>query len=74
MFTLPELLKKMQVEGGHLGQLRPDERADASRRTAVARVAYHSAKILDESQVPITQADADYICEVIASRVGSVTE
>jgi len=69
--TLPELLHRMQIAGGHFGNMTRGARAEASANMTTARLAYHVAKVLDESEAPISQAQADYICQIMNSRVAA---
>lgn len=68
-YSTVSLRKIVEGAGGTVANRHGAERDAAKRDLAVARIAYNASKALDESPIPITQDQADYICSVIAERV-----
>lgn len=65
--TLDKLRSEAQSKAACYGQ----SRTEAHGRAAMAAVvAFRAIKYIDSAPVTLSQEEADYICDVIASRVG----
>jgi len=69
--TLADLMLRVQQAGSAYGKAHHlEDRSTQVSGITVARAAHHLAKVLDDSAVPIVEADAEYLCSVLNSRVG----